>query len=306
MTDTTDADTTGTDASGTAATTGTAATAARLHRALEPLHSMSYFAPETEQALVAVGLRPGRMCYFAGRAAAMGAVGPGVVTATFYNFNPELVARHLPRAWSLASPAAVVQARFEAVDQALHRLLGPQQLASVELAEAATLARAAIEGIEGAGRPLYSGHAELAWPDAAHLQLWHAITLLREHRGDGHLIALVGHDLDGIDAIVSHTATGAGFVEAAAQRLRGWSDEQWAASISRLRERGVLEPDGLALTEAGRQLRSAVEAETDRLAIAPWRQLGADRTERLVALAKPLSRLAVANGAFPPGVFARR
>jgi hypothetical protein len=84
--------------------------AARAHRATEPLHAMVYFAPETEAHLTAAGLRPGRMCYFAGRSAAMGAVSPGVTAATFYNFNPELVARHLPRAWALATPAAVTWA----------------------------------------------------------------------------------------------------------------------------------------------------------------------------------------------------
>ncbi len=283
-----------------------AETSARGHRALETLHAMSYFAPETEQALVAVGLRPGRMCYFAGRAAPMGAVGPGVVAATFYNFNPDLVARHLPRAWTLADPAAVVRARFEAVDQALHRLLGPEVLAGAEVAEAAALGREAIEGVAGHGRPLYAGHADLEWPDASHLQLWHAVTLIREHRGDGHLVALLQHDLNGIDAIVSHTATGRGFAEDAAKLLRGWSDEQWAESVERLRERGVLEPDGLALSEAGRALRAEIEAETDELSMEPWHRLGPERSDRLIELGKPLSKLALANGAFPAGVFARR
>ena len=58
------------------------------HNATNSLHSLIYFAPETEHYLTGVGLRGNRMCYFAGRAAPMGAVGPGVVTATFYNFNP--------------------------------------------------------------------------------------------------------------------------------------------------------------------------------------------------------------------------
>ena len=94
------------------------------HRATEPLHAMVYFAPETEAHLTAVGLRPGRMCYFAARSAAMGAVSAGVTAATFYNFNPALVARHLPRAWDLATPAAVVAARYAAADEVMARLLG--------------------------------------------------------------------------------------------------------------------------------------------------------------------------------------
>ena len=97
---------------------------ARAHRAVEPLHNHVYFAPETEEELTAAGLRRGRMCYFAGRAAAMGAVGPGTVTATFYNFSPNLIARHIPGAWSLASPAQVLSARLTAARASLTRLLG--------------------------------------------------------------------------------------------------------------------------------------------------------------------------------------
>src|ERR687884_2176616 len=97
---------------------------ARAHRAVEPLHNHVYFSPEQDEYLTAVGLRPGRMCYFAGRAAAMGAVGPGVVAATFYNFAPALVARHVPRAWTLATPEQVLEARFAAARESLTRLLG--------------------------------------------------------------------------------------------------------------------------------------------------------------------------------------
>ena len=280
--------------------------AGRAHRAIETLHALNYFAPEVEAALVETGLRPGRMAYFAGRSAAMGPVGPGVVTATFYNFNPELVARFIPRAWGLAGCPEILAARLVGVEQAYHRLLGPELLASPELAELAALTRQAVEGIGVEGRPLYAAHADLPWPEPVPLRLWHAVTLLREHRGDGHLAALIRRELNGIDAIVSHTASGRGFTPAAAQRLRGWSEEQWQASVERLRARGVIEPDGLRLSEAGRQLRDTVEANTDELAIAPWRQLGATGTERVIELGKQLSRVAIANGAYPDGVFSAR
>src|ERR1700712_1238806 len=117
--------------------------AGRGHRALDALPSLSYFAPASEKKLTEAGLRPGRMCYFASRAAAMGAVGPGVVTATFYNFNPSLIQRHIPRAWPRAGPAEILAARLAAVDLALRRLLGPRAVASAELAEAAELAEGA-------------------------------------------------------------------------------------------------------------------------------------------------------------------
>lgn len=279
-----------------------AALAGRAHRATESLHSFVYFAPEAEQQLTAVGLRPGRMCYFASRSAPMGAVSAGVTAATFYNFNPELIARVIPRAWTLAAPQAVVTARFAAVDLALRRLLGAEVLASAELAEAAALARAASTDLRPEARPLYAAHAELDWPNEPHLVLWHAVTVLREYRGDGHLVALLQAGLSGIEAIRTHTATGHGFTAESAKLLRGWSDEQWAEASERLRSRGLLDGDGL--TEAGTALRQRIEEDTDRLDSSPWQHLGEQRTARLIELCKALSRTVVGHGAFPTGVFA--
>jgi hypothetical protein len=275
----------------------------RAHRATEPLHAMIYFAPEAEQELTGVGLRAGRMAYFASRAAAMGPVSAGVVTATFYNFHPDLVARHIPRAWTLASPGAVLGARAAAVDKALHRLLGPAADAP-EVTELGDLGRAACDALTPEARPLYASHAGLDWPDEPRLSLWHACTLLREYRGDGHLMALQRAGLSGVEAIVTHTATGRGFTLESAKKLRGWSDEEWAAATDRLAERGLWHDDGL--TAAGAELRARVESETDELDISAWRHLGPDRTARLIELGKGLSRLIVANGAFPAGVFAGR
>jgi hypothetical protein len=109
---------------------------ARAHRVVEPLHSFVYYAAETGQHLTALGLEPDRMSYLAGRAAAMGAVGAGTVTATFCNFSPELVAATFPRAWSLASPGQVLAARHDAVRAALTRLLAAGAFASAGLAAA--------------------------------------------------------------------------------------------------------------------------------------------------------------------------
>jgi hypothetical protein len=283
---------------------GTLAT--RGHRLLEWLHAISYFAPEVHQSLTETGLSAGRMLYFAARSAPMGRVSAGVVTATFYHFNPELVGEHIPAAWTLADPAAINAARLAGVDRALRRLLGAELVAGAGLTEAAELARRAIEGTAAQGRPIYAGHAELAWPEPAHLQLWHAATLLREHRGDGHVVALTSQQLSGIDATVSHTATGRGFLPEVARARRGWSEQQWADSVSRLQAQGLLADsaaNGLALTEAGRQLRAEVEAHTVRLAGGPWQRLG-DQAGRLVELLQPLARTVLANGGYPDGVFA--
>lgn len=277
--------------------------AARAHRALEPLHTMIYFVPEQDEELQRVGLRPGRMCYFASRSAPMGPVPAAVTTATFYNFNPAVVERHIPRAWTLASAEQVLEGRMVAVGRALLRLLGDEAPHAPAVKEAAELARSATEGLRPEGRPLYAGHASLDWPDAPHLVLWHAATLLREYRGDGHIAVLLQAGLSGIEALVTHTVTGRGFTPPAAKTSRGWSDEEWDAAVERLRERGILDAAG-DLTAAGQQLRADMEAATDELAAAPWLNLGVERTQRLVELGKALSREVVGAGAFPPGVFA--
>jgi hypothetical protein len=261
-----------------------------------------YFAPEHDEEFSALGLKPGRMSYFAGRAAPMGAVGAGVVTATFYNFSPSLVAHMIPRAWTLASPEQVVEARWGIARASLTRLLGQEAIDSAEFAELAGLLREACEALTPEGRPLYAGHADLGWPGEPLLDLWHAATLLREYRGDGHIAALLHADLNGLEALITHTATGRGFTLPAAQATRGWSQEEWAAESAALVERGLLDDDG-GLTPHGKDLRGRVEAETDVLGADPWLLLGQERTERVIELGKGFARLLVAGGAFPREIF---
>jgi hypothetical protein len=277
----------------------------RAHHATNSLHSLVYFAPEAEQHLTGAGLEPGRMGYFASRAAPMGAVGPGVVTATFYNFSPALVAAAIPRAWELASPAALIDARFAAADAALGRLLGPELIASADMKSLATLVREAASACGAEGRPLYAGHAELAWPGGQpHLEAWHGMTLLREHRGDGHVAALVAARLSGIEALVTHTATGQGFLPEFARASRGWTQADWDAAAEGLAARRMLDSGG-ALTAAGQEVRAMIERETDLMASAPWLHLGDERTEQVIRIGKALTRAVVAAGAFPAqGVFA--
>ncbi|WP_326568539.1 hypothetical protein VSH64_43420 [Amycolatopsis rhabdoformis] len=263
----------------------------------DTLHSLIYFVPEADEHLAAAGLRPGRMTYFASRSAPMGAVDAGVVAATFYNFNPALVAKHIPRAWTLASPEQVVAARFGAVDAAYRRLIG-DELDTEATREAAELAREATDGCGAEGRALYAGHASLDWPTQPHLVLWHALTLLREHRGDAHVAALMLHGLDGLGALVTHVASGAGFTPEMAKRTRGWSDEEWDAEVARLAGQGVIGPDG-DLTDKGAELRERVEAATNAASEGPWRHLGEEKSARLAELCRPLSRAVVKAGAFP-------
>jgi hypothetical protein len=227
------------------------------------------------------------------------------VAATFYNFAPSVVGRHLPRAWTLADPAAVLTARHEAARTSLTRLLGgPEAAAAPEVAELAGLLREACTALTPEGRPLYAAHADQPWPDEPVLSLWHGATLLREHRGDGHVACLLRSGVSGLEALVTHTWTGRGFTEAAARATRGWSEEEWAAACERLTARGLLTDGGL--TDEGRRLRAEVEAGTDELSAAPWLHLGPERTARVVELGRALSARLVAAGAYPAGVFSAR
>jgi hypothetical protein len=241
------------------------------------------------------------MSYFAGRAAPMGAVGAGVVTATFYNFSPSLVAHMIPRAWMLAAPDQVLAARLEAARASLTRLLGADVIGSPEVAELAGLLREACAELSPEGRPLYAGHADLPWPEEPILDLWHGVTLLREYRGDGHVATLLESGLSGLEALITHTATGRGFTEPAAQATRGWREEEWAAGCAALTDRGLLDKDGL--TEEGKELRARIEARTDALSADPWLLLGPESTARVIELGKALSRRLVAAGAFGSGIF---
>lgn len=262
------------------------------HHALELVHAVVYLTPETGDLLVDLGLEPGRMPYFAGRAAALGAVTPAVVTATFANFNPELIAESIPHAWSLVPPMDIATARFEGADRVLRRLWGDDVVSSADVAEAARLARDATEACELTGRPLYAANRALPWPSAPHLVLWHATTLLREHRGDGHVAALVSAGVSGLEALVSHTATGQGFTPEFARTRRGWSLEEWEAAEDSLAERGLLDHDK-QLTARGQAMRGDIEDHTDAMASAPWSRLGEERAERLREIGNRLSALII-------------
>lgn len=254
----------------------------RMWHLLEPLHAVLYYAPEAfeEAASLGYGVEERWPSYFPFRAAPLGAVGVERTASAFYGFSPRMVAEHIEPAWKTATPKAVLEARDRAIDRTYRAIFG-DRVDSPELAEAAALARRASGFANTAGRPLAAANAELPWPEPAHLQLWRAATILREHRGDGHLAALLIADLDPAESLVSFAAIGAASVERF--ESRGWSPDEWAAARDRLTARGLVHPDGTA-TEAGRSLRQQVERHTDRLAAAPWQFLGPSDTARLVDL----------------------
>ena len=199
----------------------------------------------------------------------------------------------------------VVGARFAAADAALTRLLGPDVIGSADMIALAAILREAVGACSPEGRPLYAGHADLAWPDAPHLVMWHAASLLREHRGDGHIWALACAGLSGIEALVTHCATGKGFAPEFAKASRGWSQDEWDSAVSGLAARGLLDSQG-ELTPAGLELRAQIEDQTDLLAASPWQHLGEQRTEEVVRIGKAMTRAVLKAGAFPRTATASR
>ena len=269
-------------------------------QAMEPVHAMVYFAPEPQEEYLALGLdsKANRAVgYFPARAAAMGAVTWPVVQATFFNFSPLAVQFGMAEVWDRVTPTQVSEARYRGADRMLRRALGAA-IAGPEMDEAVALARTASEGCTAYGRPLYAANAGLAWPEEPHLQLWHAITLLREFRGDGHIAALVADGLTGLQAAVLHVAQGDLWSRRALQATRVYSDDEWEGAVAELVDRGCLNADG-EFTERGKERRQAVEDLTDELALPAWQHLGDQGCLRLAELTRPLSDLVIASGSFP-------
>jgi hypothetical protein len=266
-----------------------------LWRVCEPVHAVTYFAPEVRDALKAVGLRGFWMGYTAARLAPLGPVGPEVGTAVLHNFAPAMVARSLPDAWRYASPEEVLSARAAALPRALAPFVddlddGAREAVTGSLRRAVTAA-----GVEG--RPLFAAHAALPWPEDPVLRLWHATTLLREHRGDGHVAALTAADLTGLEAHVLATAVRGGD-PAVLRENRGWSEHEWATSVDALAARGLVDRSGAA-TAVGQEQHAAVEAATDRLAARPLAHLQGGEVATVIATLAPIAQRIAATGLVP-------
>jgi hypothetical protein len=266
--------------------------ARRFWEAIEPIHAVVYFAAEPAEAAREVGLRGFWMGYFAGRVAPLGPVPPTAVCAMAYGFAPAMVARAIPDAWKFADPQAVLDARLRSAAAAL-----AHHVDRTGLDELSDLLWDAIAGCRFDGRPLAAAWSAVPRPADSVAALWLATTILREHRGDGHVLAAVCSGLGGLDATVTHVATGA-ITRELIQPTRGWSDEDWEQSERRLRARGLLDRDG-RLTKTGGALRRDLEDLTDRLAAAPVERLGETGVMRAIGLAAPISRQLVDCGGFP-------
>ncbi len=261
-------------------------------RRLEPIHAVTYFAPEALGAFSAAGYKGFWMGYFAGRATPLGAVGPDVVQALFYNFASSRVAKAVPDAWTIAGPDAALEARRTGARAALQRALG-----DTDVAETAELAATAARAAPVDGRALYAANAALAWPTDPLDVLWHAATLLREHRGDGHVALLTAFELRGRECNVLQEA-GGNVSRQMIEQARDYSESEWTAVLLRLADRGLVTPDG-ALTDAGRALREELEERTDAVALSAYDALDDAALARLIELLTPIARAVIAAGDIP-------
>jgi hypothetical protein len=267
--------------------------ARRFFDRFEPVHAVTYFAPEARTALDGLGFRGFWMGYFAARSAPFGVVPTEVVTAAFYNFTPERVAKALPAAWDIASPSDALRARQDSAVAALRRY----GVTDDDAGPAAELAEKAARSAPLDGRPLFAANVALDWPDEPVARLWHAVTLLREQRGDGHVAVLSTHGVSGRESNVLHAAAGR-VPREMIMRSRDYDEEQWDHYRQRLARRGLLDGDG-ALTDAGRDLKQRIEETTDRLALSALDALDDDEVERLFRSLTPTTRKVVAAGDVP-------
>jgi helix-turn-helix protein len=269
-------------------------TARRLFDRFEPVHALTYFSPESRAAFDAAGFRGFWMGYFAARSAPLGQPPAEVITAIFYNFSRAHVERALPAAWGFASPTDALRARETSAVAALRRC---GVIADADVETAGRLLAKAARSAPLDGRPLFAANLALPWPDEPLATLWHAATLLREHRGDAHVAVLSAFGVSGRDSNVLHSAADRvprDFI----MRSRQYDDDEWLSCTGRLVARGLLDDTG-RLTDAGIALKQSIEDTTDRLSLAAFDGLDDDELETLFGTLTPITRAVIAGGDIP-------
>jgi len=265
----------------------------RLYRLVEPVHLVTYFSDEPTNELMALGHRDYWDGYFAGRAAPLGQVPAEVVHAVFYNFAEGEVARHIPRVWSTATREDALAARERGSVAALRRILG--DLADdPAVACAADLATKAAVSAPTQGRVLYAALRTVPIPVEPVARLWHAATLLREHRGDGHIAALVTEGIGGTESHVLHALSQSIPAEKFG-RVHHLPAAQLAAVVDGLRARGLVDASGW-LTGPGRDSKERIESLTDDLAAPAYDSLTPSELDQLIANLEPVSAVLDAAG----------
>jgi hypothetical protein len=260
--------------------------ARRMFELVEPIGVIPYSADEPNEAMFALGFTNYWDTYFAGRAAPLGQAPAEVVDALFYSFAPGEVARHIPKVWRTTTPEAAIAARQQGCVKALRRILG-DDLETPAVERAADLLLEAATSAPFEGRPMYAALRSLPVPDEVVARLFHAASLLREHRGDGHIAALMIEGVGGTEAHVLY-ALDMGMPAEKFGRIHHLPAAQLAGVIDGLRDRGLIGDDHW-LSEAGRAVKQRVEAYTDDLAAKPYESLEPSELEELMATLEPLA-----------------
>ena len=265
--------------------------ARRMFELVEPIGLIPYSADEPNDAMFGLGFTNYWDTYFAGRAAPLGLATAEVVDALFYNFAPGEVARHIPKVWRTTTPEAAIAARRMGCAKALRRILG-EQVDSAAFARAAELLAKAATSAPVEGRPMYAALRAIPVPDDVVVQLFHAASLLREHRGDGHITALM---VEGVGRLECHVlfALDLGMPAERFGRIHHLPPAQLAAVIDGMRSRGLIGDDGW-LSASGHDVKQRVESLTDDLAAKPYESLEPDELDELVAILEPLATLLLA------------
>ncbi len=268
--------------------------ARRLYELTEPISLVNFFSPEPNDAMAALGLRGYWDGYFAGRSAPLGRVPAEVVDAAFYNFADGEVARHIPRVWDTTTPEAAHAARERGCVAALRRILGAL-VETPELSRAAELLARASTGAPTEGRVMYAGLRSLPMPEEPLARLWHAANMLREHRGDGHIAALVTEGIGGTEShVLSALDLGIHPAESFG-RIHHLPRTRLAEVMDGLRDRGLLDAGG-RFTDAGRATKDRIESVTDALAEAPYRGWEPHELAQLISLLEPISSRLLETG----------
>jgi hypothetical protein len=265
--------------------------ARRMFELVEPIGAIPYSAEEPNEAMFALGFTNYWDTYFAGRAAPLGLVPAEVVDALFYNFAPGEVARHIPKVWRTTTPEAAIAARQVGCVRALRRILG-DVTASPSFARAAELLTTAATSAPVEGRPMYAALRTVPIPDDVVARLFHAASLLREHRGDGHIAALM---VEGVGRLEAHVllALDMNMPAATFGRIHHLPAAQIDGVIDGMRDRGLIGDDGW-LADEGRAVKRRVEALTDQMAAKPYEILSVGELDELVESLQPLAALLIA------------
>lgn len=272
-----------------------ASPARRLRDAIEPIAMHSVWSTGTTDRLADFGL-DFMGSYLLSRAWLLGLPEPGVVSATFAVFQPELVHAVYEQHRSSVDRDELLAARLEATTTSLRSTLG-----EVDVSEIAEQLRVAASAPHGAGKPLFSGLAGQPWPVDPVGMLWRACEQLREHRGDCHIAVCLTHGLNPVEMNVL-TELWIGMPLGSYTATRGWSEADIAGAVAGLTERGLMADGGL--TEMGAHEREAIERATDATQQPVVEALG-DDADAIFEQLDAWSALCVEAGAFPDNPYKR-